>query len=157
MKFTDKDGEILADIAVRVGLDPYKIKNENPHKHSGKTADLLKMGSAEFYPEVNARWRSEVSSISAGTIAECRSGGPLSQRAIQDLYDHDPAFVREFHQKDERNYEAQLQQMEAETAEKRFRNTLVQTGGDEGMARRVIAAEDAEQAAREQQRQGVMS
>ena len=87
---TEKDAEILADIAAKVGLDPYTIKNENPHKFSGKTSYMLKMGAAEFYPEVNARWRSEVSSISARTVAECRSGQPLSERAQQDLWDHDP-------------------------------------------------------------------
>ena len=35
MKWTDADGEILADVAAKVGLDPYKVKSENPHKFSG--------------------------------------------------------------------------------------------------------------------------
>ena len=156
MKWTDADGEILADVAAKVGLDPYKVKSENPHKFSGKTANLLKMGAAEFYPEANARWRSEVSSISAGTVAECRSDEPLSQRAMQDLWDHDPAFVREVLPKPEEQFQADLKALEKGAAEKRLKNMLLKTGGDERQAKRLIEAEDAANAQHQQQRAGAL-
>ena len=91
------------------------------------------------------------------TIAELQGGEELSAAAQADLWNHDPEFVAEFQQQREKGLEAQLKALEDGAAEKRFQNTLVQTGGDERQAKRMIAAQDAEQAAREQQRQGVMS
>ena len=140
---TNKDSEILADIAVKVGLDPYKIKNENPHKFSGKVSQQLIAGAAEFYPEVNAKWRSEVSTISPGTMAELRSGKELSSRAKQDLYDHDPQFVRDCQRQVSDSEQQMLKQWEQEAADKRLKNTMLRTGGNAAMAQRLIAEEDA--------------
>ena len=91
------------------------------------------------------------------TIAELQGGEELSAAAQADLWNHDPEFVAEFQQQREKGLEAQLKALEDGANQKRFQNAVVRAGGDERQAKRLIAAEDAEQAAREQQRQGVMS
>ena len=91
------------------------------------------------------------------TIAELQGGEELSAAAQADLWNHDPEFVAEFQQQREKGLEAQLKALEDGANQKRFQNAVVRAGGDERQAKRMIAAQDAEQAAREQQRQGVMS
>ena len=87
------------------------------------------------------------------TIAELQGGEELSAAAQADLWNHDPEFVAEFQQQREKGLEAQLKALEDGANQKRFQNAVVRAGGDERQAKRLIAAEDAEQAAREQQRQ----
>ena len=90
-------------------------------------------------------------------MAELQGGEELSAAAQADLWNHDPEFVAEFQEQREKGLEAQLKALEDGANQKRFQNAVVRAGGDERQAKRLIAAEDAEQAAREQQRQGVMS
>ena len=90
-------------------------------------------------------------------MAELQVGEELSAAAQADLWNHDPEFVAEFQQQREKGLEAQLKALEDGANQKRFQNAVVRAGGDERQAKRLIAAEDAEQAAREAQRQGVMS
>ena len=91
------------------------------------------------------------------TLAELQGGEELSAAAQADLWNHDPEFVAEFQEQREKGLEAQLKALEDGANQKRFQNAVVRAGGDERQAKRLIAAEDAEQAAREAQRQGVMS
>tara|TARA_Y100000746_G_C15408459_1_gene409326 strand:- start:735 stop:1007 length:273 start_codon:yes stop_codon:yes gene_type:complete len=90
-------------------------------------------------------------------MAELQGGEELSAAAQADLWNHDPEFVAEFQEQREKGLEAQLKALEDGANQKRFQNAVVRAGGDERQAKRLIAAEDAEQAAREAQRQGVMS
>ena len=90
-------------------------------------------------------------------MAELQGGEELSAAAQADLWAHDPEFVAEFQEQREKGLEAQLKALEDGANQKRFQNAVVRAGGDERQAKRLIAAEDAEQAAREAQRQGVMS
>ena len=90
------------------------------------------------------------------TIAELQGGEELSAAAQADLWNHDPEFVAEFQEQREKGLEAQLKALEDGANQKRFQNAVVRAGGDERQAKRMIAAQDAEQAAREQQCQGVM-
>ena len=90
-------------------------------------------------------------------MAELQGGEELSAAAQADLWNHDPEFVAEFQEQREKGLEAQLKALEDGANQKRFQNAVVRAGGDERQAKRLIAAEDAEQAAREAHRQGVMS
>ena len=90
-------------------------------------------------------------------MAELQGGEELSAAAQADLWNHDPEFVAEFQEQREKGLEAQLKALEDGANQKRFQNAVVRAGGDERQAKRMIAAQDAEQAAREAQRQGVMS
>ena len=153
-----KDAALLAEACRITGTDPSKIKPGNPFKKSGATAKMIQMGVSQVDPVRAAEWRLDAGfGFSVKTISELQSGEPLSAEAQQDLYDHDPAFVREFQQQKQQSFEDQLKALEDGANQKRLQNTMVRTGGDERQARRVIAAEDAEQAAREQQRQGALN
>ena len=111
-QLSDEDAAILADVAKKVGQDPYKLSRENPFSKSGKVAQLLQVGVAEFFPAKAAQWRTAVDGgVSAGTIAELKAGGQLSPQAMQDLWEHDPSFVDELikrRQQQETDLEAKL-------------------------------------------------
>ncbi|WP_186540489.1 hypothetical protein [Synechococcus sp. BIOS-E4-1] len=68
----------------------------------------------------------------------------------------DPEIVAEVQQQREKLFEAQLKALENGTNQKRLQNTMVCSGGDERHAKRMIAAEDAENERIEQQRLEVM-
>ena len=140
------------------GIDSSKISPTNPFEKSGSTAGMLQAAIAELDPGQAARWRVAAGgSLSVATIAELQGGEELSAAAQADLWNHDPEFVAEFQQQRERNLEAQLKALEDGANQKRFQNAVNRTGGDESQAKRMIAAEDAENERIQQQRMGVMS
>ena len=158
MKMTPKQIQLLNRACKMAGIDSSKISPSNPFEKSGSTAGMLQAAIAEIDPAQAARWRVAAGgSLSVSTLSELQGGEELSAAAQADLWAHDPEFVAEFQQQREKGLEAQLKALEDGANQKRFQNTLLQTGGDERQAKRMIAAQDAEQAAREQQRQGVMS
>jgi len=79
------------------------------------------------------------------TIAELQGGEELSAPAQSGLWNHDPEFVADFQRQREKGLEAQLKALEDGANQKRIQNAVVRTGGDERQAKRMIAAEDAEQ------------
>ena len=110
-----------------------------------------------YTPAQAARWRVAAGgSLSVATMAELQSGEELSAAAQADLWNHDPEFVAEFQQQQEKSLEAQLKALERGAEKKRLQNTMIRTGGDERQAKRLIAAEDAENERVQQQHQGVM-
>ena len=130
------------------------MQEENPFTKKGGVAQMLQMTAAEFHPEQAAKWRNEAGmGISAGTKAELRSGQPLSQRAMADLWEHDPQFVVESRRSQQQQEEQALASMEQKAAEMKLRNRAIQFGGDLDQAKRAIEAEDQQQVQREQQRQ----
>ena len=158
MKMTPKQIQLLNRACKMAGIDSSKISPSNPFEKSGSTAGMLQAAIAELDPAQAARWRVAADgSLSVATMAELQGGEELSAAAQADLWAHDPEFVAEFQQQREKGLEAQLKALEDGANQKRFQNTLLQTGGDERQAKRMIAAQDAEQAARDQQRQGVMN
>ena len=158
MKFTPKQIQLLNRACKMAGIDSSKISPSNPFEKSGSTAGMLQAAIAEIDPAQAARWRVAAGgSLSVSTLSELQGGEELSAAAQADLWAHDPEFVAEFQQQREKGLEAQLKALEDGANQKRFQNTLLQTGGDERQAKRMIAAQDAEQAARDQQRQGVMN
>ena len=155
---TPKQIQLLNRACKMAGIDSRKISPSNPFEKSGSTAGMLQAAIAELDPAQAARWRVAAGgSLSIATMAELQSGEELSAAAQADLWNHDPEFVAEFQQQQEKSFEAQLKAMEDGANQKRFQNTMIRTGGDERQAKRMMQAEDAEQAARVQQRQGVMS
>ena len=134
------------------GLDANKISPENPFKKSGKTAELLQAAVAEVDPVQSARWRRDSGkSLSVATMAELQSGKELSSSAKNDLWDHDPQFVRDCQRQVNNSEQEMLKQWEQEAAEKRLKNTMLRTGGNAAMAKRLIADEDAATQARVEQ------
>ena len=118
---------------------------------------MLQAAIAELDPAQAARWRVAAGgSLSVATMAELQSGEELSAAAQADLWNHDPEFVAEFQQQQEKSLEAQLKALERGAEKKRLQNTMIRTGGDERQAKRLIAAEDAENERVQQQHQGVM-
>ena len=110
-----------------------------------------------YTPAQAARWRVAAGgSLSVATMAELQSGEELSAAAQADLWNHDPEFVAEFQQQQEKSLEAQLKALERGAEEKRLQNTMIRTGGDERQAKQLIAAEDTENERVQQQHQGVM-
>ena len=93
--------------------------------------------------------------LSLATMAELQSGEALSEAAQKDLFQHDPEYVKEVVAQRQNAEEQLLKQMEERTAEMRFQNTLRRAGGNEHAARRMIEAED-QQNARHQQQLHVM-
>lgn len=151
---TPQELNIFIDCCKRVGKDPHDLQDENPFTKKGGVAQMIQAAASQFHPEQAARWRNQAGmSISAGTKAELRSGAPLSQKAMADLWEHDPQFVVESQRHQQQQDEQALAQWERAAEEKRLRNRAIQFGGDLEQAKRVIEAEDAAQAQREQQRQ----
>jgi len=158
MKMTPKQIQLLNQACKMAGIDSSKISPTNPFEKSGSTAGMLQAAIAELDPAQAARWRVAAGgSLSVATIAELQGGEELSAAAQADLWNHDPEFVAEFQQQRERNLEAQLKALEDGANQKRFQNAVNRTGGDESQAKRMIAAEDAENERIQQQRMGVMS
>ena len=151
-QLSDGDVTLLAEVAKQVGVDPYKLSRENPFSKSGKVAQLLQMGVAEFYPAKAAEWRTVADGgVSAGTLAELKAGGELSPQAMQDLWDHDSAFVEALIERRQQQESDQMQALEKRAEELRWNRELKAAGGNEHQAKRSIAMQDeanAEHAAR---------
>ena len=151
-QLSDGDVTLLAEVAKQVGVDPYKLSRENPFSKSGKVAQLLQMGVAEFYPAKAAQWRTVVDGgVSAGTLAELKAGGELSPQAMEDLWLHDGKFVEALIERRQQQESDQMQALEKRAGELRWQRELRAAGGNEAQAKRSIAMQDeanAEHAAR---------
>ena len=150
---TPKQIELLVQACRMAGIDATKISPENPFEKSGGTAGMLQAAVSELDPEQAAKWRVDAGqSLSVATLAELQSGADLSAAAQADLYAHDHRFVAELTKHRADQEAAQMQELEKQAAEMRWRSMLRQTGGDENAAKRRIAAEDAETLRHEEQR-----
>ena len=157
MKFTPKQIQLLNRACKNAGID----SSHSSRLIHLRRVDLLrgccKQRLQNYTPAQAARWRVAAGgSLSVATMAELQSGEELSAAAQADLWNHDPEFVAEFQQQQEKSLEAQLKALERGAEEKRLQNTMIRTGGDERQAKRLIAAEDAENERVQQQHQGVM-
>ena len=104
---TPQELNIFIDCCKRVGKDPHELQDENPFTKKGGLAQMIQMAASQFHPEQAARWRNQAGlGISAGTKAELRSGQPLSQRAMADLWEHDPQFVVESRRHQQQQYQS---------------------------------------------------
>jgi hypothetical protein len=77
-----------------------------------------------------------------------QSGQQLSQKAMQDLWQHDAAFVVDSQRQQQDNEAALRQKMVDEANAMRLRNKTREMGGNEDRAREVLAAEAAADEAR---------
>ena len=153
---TKKEIEVLAQACRAAGVDTTKIKPENPFEKSGATATFIQGAVEQIDPVMAAKWRVAAGGgLSLATMAELQSGQALSEAAQKDLFQHDPEYVKEVVAQRQNAEEQLLKQMEERTAEMRFQNTLRRAGGNEHAARRMIEAED-QQNARHQQQLHVM-
>lgn len=153
---TPKELELLAKACQMAGIDATKITPDNPFEKSGGTAGILQAAVAELNPVQAAKWRVAAGGgLSLATMAELQSGEALSEAAQKDLFQHDPEYVKEVVAQRQNAEEQLLKQMEERTAEMRFQNTLRRAGGNKHAARRMIEAED-QQNARHQQQLHVM-
>ena len=153
---TKKEIEVLAQACRAAGVDTTKIKPENPFERSGATAAFIQGAVEQIDPVMAAKWRVAAGGgLSLATMAELQSGQVLSETAQKDLFQHDPEYVKEVVAQRQNAEEQLLKQMAERTAEMRFQNTLRRAGGNEHVARRMIEAED-EQNARHQQQLHVM-
>ena len=113
---TPKEIQILHQACVAAGVDASKIQPDNPFKKSGGTAQMLQAAVSEIDPAQAARWR-----VGAGhglllaTMAEMQSGQQLSDSAMQDLWDHDSAFVADTIKQRQQAEEQTLAMFEAES------------------------------------------
>ena len=140
---TPKEIELLAKACRMAGIDATKITPANPYEKSGGTAGMLQAAVAELNPVQAAKWRVAAGGgLSLATMAELQSGQPLSESAQNDLYAHDPQFVRDVQQQQERAAEDQLKQLEEKTAELRMNRAMREAGGNKWDAERRLAAED---------------
>ena len=131
------------------GIDSSKISPSNPFEKSGGTAKLLQAAVGEIDPAQAARWRVAAgSSLSIATLAEMQSGQQLSQKAMQDLWQHDAAFVVDSQRAKVENEAALLASMSAEADAMRLRNKTREMGGNEARAREVLATKAAAEDAR---------
>ena len=153
---TPKEIQLLAQACQVAGIDASKIAPSNPFEKSGKVADMLQVAVSEIDPLQAAKWRVAAGGgLSLATMSELQSGEALSETAQKDLFQHDPEYVKEVVAQRQNAEEQLLKQMEERTAEMRFNNTLRRAGGNEHAARRMIEAED-QQNARHQQQLHVM-
>ena len=72
-----------------------------------------------------------------------QSGDQLSQKAMEDLWQHDAAFVVDYQKQQQVSEAAMLKQMEDDSAALRLRNKMREVGGSEAKAKQALAAEDA--------------
>ena len=155
-QLSDEDATILADVAKKVGQDPYKVKRENPFTKSGNVAKQLQVGVAELYPVKAAEWRSAVDGgVSAGTIAELKAGNDLSPQAMADLWAHDGKFVQELiqsRQQQEKDLEAKFAAEADRMLRKREGDETVDRQNAKAEADAKARAESAERARQLQQR-----
>ena len=130
------------------GVDTTKIKPENPFEKSGATATFIQGAVEQIDPVMASKWRVAAGGGSSlATMAELQSGESLSEAAQKDLFQHDPEYVKEITAQKVKAEADYIKQMEEKTAEMRFRNTLRRAGGNEHAARRMIEAEDQQNAA----------
>ena len=77
---------------------------------------MLQAAVSEIDPAQAARWRvSAGQGLSIATMAEIQNGVELSERAMQDLWEHDAAFVADRLKQKQQAEENLLAKMEAES------------------------------------------
>lgn len=136
------------------GIDARKITPENPFSKSGKTAELLQAAVSEFAPAQAAKWRVDAGgSLSVATLAEMQAGGELSEAAMNDLWQHDAAFVADRQKESQQQEQSLLQKMEQQADEMRLRNKARELGGNVDRAREALKAEAQRDAELQQQRE----
>ena len=113
------------------GTDPKTISPENPFSKSGKVAQMLQVAVAEIDPEQSARWRVDAGGgLSVATLSEMQSGEQLSQAAMQDLWQHDPAFVVDVQRQQQTSEERMLKSLEEGAMATRLRNKTREMGSE---------------------------
>ena len=113
---TSQEIQILNQACQMAGIDSSKISPSNPFEKSGGTAQLLQAAVAEVSPQQAAKWRVAAGgSLSIATLSEMQGGGELSQAAMEDLWNHDAAFVADTIQQKENSEQALLAKFEAES------------------------------------------
>ena len=113
---TPKEIQILHQACVAAGVDATKIQPDNPFSKSGGTAQMLQAAVSEIDPAQAARWRVAAGhGLSLATMAEMQSGGELSEAAMQDLWEHDSAFVTDTIKQRQQAEEQTLAMFEAES------------------------------------------
>ena len=141
---TPKEIQVLNQACQMAGIDSSKISPNNPFEKSGGTAQLLQAAVGEIDPAQAAKWRVAAGgSLSIATLAEMQSGDQLSPKAMEDLWQHDAAFVVE-RQKERKQEKEDLDKWLDEQADaSRLRNKMREVGGSEAKAKQALAAEDA--------------
>ena len=135
--------DLLNRACQMTGTDPNTISPENPFSKSGKVAQMLQVACAEIDPEQSARWRVDAGGgLSVATLSEMQSGEQLSQAAMQDLWNHDPAFVVDLQRQHQDADQQALKALEEKTAELRMNRAMREAGGNKWEAKRRIEAED---------------
>ena len=77
---------------------------------------MLQAAVASIDPAQAAKWRVEAGgSLSIATLAEMQSGNQLSPKAMEDLWNHDAAFVADTIKQRENSEQALLAKFEAES------------------------------------------
>ena len=141
---TPKEIQVLSQACQQAGIDSSKISPSNPFEKSGGTASLLQAAVALVDPAQAAKWRVEAGgSLSVATLAEMQSGEQLSEKAMEDLWHHDAAFVVDYQKQKESSEAAMRQAMVDETNAMRLRNKAREMGGSEAKAKDALAREDA--------------
>ena len=141
---TPNEIQILHQACIAAGVDATKIQPDNPFKKSGGTAAMLQAAVASIDPAQAAKWRVEAGgSLSIATLAEMQSGNQLSPKAMEDLWQHDAAFVVDYQKQQQVSEAAMLKQMEDDSAALRLRNKMREVGGNEARAKEALAREDA--------------
>ena len=113
---TPNEIQILNQACQTAGIDSSKISPSNPFEKSGGTAQLLQAAVAEVSPQQAAKWRVAAGgSLSIATLSEMQGGGELSQAAMEDLWNHDAAFVADTIQQKENSEQALLAKLEGES------------------------------------------
>ena len=113
---TPQEIDILNRACIAAGIDSSKIQPANPFEKSGGTAAMLQAAVASIEPAQAAKWRvGSGSGLSVSTMAEMQSGQQLSEKAMQDLWDHDAAFVTDTIKQRQQAEEAQLKFFETES------------------------------------------
>ena len=113
---TPKEIQILHQACIAAGVDASKIQPDNPFKKSGGTAAILQAAVSQIDPAQAARWRVGAGhGLSLATMAEMQSGQQLSDSAMQDLWEHDAAFVADTIKQRQQAEEQTLAMFEAES------------------------------------------
>jgi hypothetical protein len=140
---TPKKIQILNQACQMAGIDTSKISPVNPFEKSGGTATLLQGAVAEVDPEQAAKWRVAAGgSLSVATLSEMQTGQPLSQKALEDRWQHDSGFVVEYQKEQQVADKKREADMDQAVSESRLRLIMDRTGRDEAKARHLLKTED---------------
>ena len=140
---TPKEIQILNQACQIAGIDSTKISPSNPFEKSGGTAQLLQAAVGEIDPAQAAKWRVAAGgSLSIATLAEMQTGQPLSQKALEDRWQHDSGFVVDYQKEQQAAEKKREVDMNQAIAESRLRRFMDRTGGNEAKARHLLKTED---------------